>query len=118
MGSSRFAICITVLVSLGSGLANPVLAQSLKTPEFQEGATKGFDHVYNFDYEDARSAFENLRQRYPHHPGPPLYLALTLWQQELFRRQDLGIDRFVSPEFFMQPTDRKMPVEDRNAFFK
>src|SRR5215470_12325968 len=109
MASLRFAICITVVLSVVTGLANPLLAQSLKTTEFQEGAAKGFDHVYSLDYEDARSAFQNLRQRYPQHPGPPLYLALTLWQHELFRRQDLGVDRFVSPESFMQAGGRQKP---------
>jgi tetratricopeptide (TPR) repeat protein len=109
---------MTAVFSLFSGVMNPLLAQSLKTPEFQERATKGFDHVYSLDYQDARSAFENLRQQYPQHPGAPLYLALTLWQQELFRRQDLRIDRFVSPESFMQAGPGKMPPEDRNAFFR
>src|SRR5206468_5848160 len=114
----RFANCTTALFLLFSSLSNPLLAEDLKAPEFQEGATKGFDHVYNLDYEDARSAFQNLQQRYPQHPGPPLYLALTLWQQELFRRQDLGVDRFVSPESFMQASGRQMSAEDRNAFFR
>jgi len=118
MASFRFAICITLLFSLVSGLASPLLAQSLKTPEFQEGAAKGFDLVYSIDYDDARSAFHKLGLRYPQHPGPPLYLALTLWQQELFRRGDLGIDRFVSPESFLQASQRQMPAEDRKAFFK
>ncbi len=118
MASFRSAICITILLSLVSGLAHPLLAQSLKTAEFQEGAAKGFDHVYSIDYEDALSAFHDLQQRYPQHPGPPLYLALTLWQQELFRRQDLGIDRFVSPEYFLQSAQREMRAEDRKAFFK
>jgi len=118
MASLQSAICITVLFSLISGLTNPLLAQTLKTADFQEGAAKGFDHVYSIDYEDARSAFKNLRRRYPQHPGPPLYLALTLWQQELFRRQDLELDRFVSPESFVEAAQRNMPVEDRNAFFK
>jgi tetratricopeptide (TPR) repeat protein len=114
----RFAICIAALLAVSSRLPNPLIAQSLKTPEFQEGATKGFDHVYSLDYEDARSAFQNLRERYPQHPGPPLYLALTLWQHELFRRQDLGLDRFVSPESFMQARGRQMPAEERTAFFR
>jgi tetratricopeptide (TPR) repeat protein len=109
---------MSVLAGVLSGQPNTLRAQSLKTPEFQEGATKGFDYVYNLDYEEARAAFENLRQQYPRHPGPPLYLALTLWQRELFRRQDLGLDRLVSPESFMQATGRQMPVEDRNAFLK
>jgi len=102
MGGLRFTISITALLQVFSGLPNTLLAQSLKTPEFQERAIKGFDHVYSLDYEDARSAFENLRQQYPQHPGPPLYLALTMWQRELFRRQDLALDRFIAPESFMQ----------------
>jgi tetratricopeptide (TPR) repeat protein len=118
MAVYRFAICMSVLAGVLSGQPNTLLAQSLKTTEFQEGATKGFDHVYNLDYEEALAAFENLRQQYPRHPGPPLYLALTLWQRELFRRQDLGLDRLVAPESFIQATGRQMPAEDRNAFLR
>lgn len=118
MAVYRFAICISVLLGALTRQPNTLLAQSLKTTEFQEGATKGFDHVYNLDYEEARTAFETLRQQYPRHPGPPLYLALTLWQRELFRRQDLALDRLVSPESFMQASGRQMPVEDRNAFLR
>src|SRR5262245_56969971 len=118
MAVFRLAICLAAILPAFSVLPNPLLAQSLKTPDFQDGATKGFDNVYSLDFDEARSAFQNLRQRYPQHPGPPLYLALTLWQHELFRRQDLGVDRFVSPESFMQATGRQMPAEDRNAFFR
>jgi predicted Zn-dependent protease len=122
MAAFRFAMCITALLPvLIGGLSNPLLAQSsqsLKTPEFLEAATKGFDHVYSLEYEEARSAFQSLRQQYPRHPGPPLYLAVTLWQHELFRRQDLRLDRFVTPGSFMQATERRMPDEERNAFFK
>jgi predicted Zn-dependent protease len=118
MAAFRFAILCTAFFLIFSGLLNPLLAQSLRTPEFLEGADKGFDLVYSLDYEGARTAFQNLQQQYPQHPGPPLYLALTLWQQELFRRQDLRLDRFVSPESFMQATGRQMPTEGRNAFFR
>src|SRR5262249_16061991 len=100
-----------------SGLPNPLLGQNLKTPEFIEGATKGFDLIYSLDYENARIAFKHLREQYPQHPGPPLYLAVTVWQEELFRRQDLQLDRFVSPESFMEASERHMPADDRNAFF-
>jgi hypothetical protein len=117
-GTYRFAICVIVLAGALKGQTNTLLAHNLKTPEFQEGATKGFGYVYNLDYEEARAAFENLRQQYPGHPGPPLYLALTLWQRELFRRQDLGLDRLVAPESFTQATGRQMPAEDRNAFLR
>jgi predicted Zn-dependent protease len=118
MARLRFAACLTALLPVFVGIPNPLLGQKLKTPEFQEGATRGFDHVYSLDYDQARSAFQNLRQQYPQHPGPPLYLALTLWQRELFRREDLQLDRFIAPESFIQTSPRQMPAEDRNAFFK
>ncbi len=118
MSSFRVAICVGAFLQVISGVPNTVLAQSLKTPDFQERAVKGFDHVYSLDYDDAQRTFENLRQQYPQHPGPPLYLALTVWQRELFRRQDLVLDRFVSPEFFTQATGQQMPAEDRNAFIR
>jgi hypothetical protein len=118
MAAFRFAICIAVLLAVINCRPSALLAQNLKTAEFQEEASKGFDHVYSLEYEEARSAFQKLRQRFPQHPGPPLYLALTLWQHELFLREGLGLDRFVAPESFMQATARQMPAEDRNAFFK
>jgi tetratricopeptide (TPR) repeat protein len=118
MATLRFAVCITALLAIFSILPPPLLAQSLKTAEFLESATKGFDYVYSLDYDEARSAFQSLRQQYPQHPGPPLYLALTLWQHELFRRQDLRLDRFVAPESFIQAAQRPMAAEDRNAFLE
>src|SRR5262245_58700349 len=105
MAALRFSILgrVFLLVAFTS-LLNPLLAQSLQTREFVEGATAGFDRVYSLDYEGARKAFQVLWQQYPQHPGPPLYLALLLWQEELFRRQDLRLDRFVSPESFVEST--------------
>jgi tetratricopeptide (TPR) repeat protein len=117
MAAFRSAICSAAFLLILSGRPNPLPAQNLKPPEFTDSADKGFDRAYNLDYEGARIAFQNLRQQYPRHPGPPLYLALTLWQHELFRRQDLRLDRFVSPESFITSTARQMPVEERKAFF-
>src|SRR5689334_3865908 len=111
------AIRATALLLIFIGLPHQLAAQSLKSPQFLEGTTKGFDHVYSLDYENARIAFQNLRQQFPQHPGPPLYLALTLWQQELFRRHELQLDRFVSPETFTEAGGQQMTAEDRNAFF-
>jgi hypothetical protein len=94
----RFAICIAALISLFSGFANPLLAQSLKTPDFQEGAAKGFDHVYSLDYEDARRAFHNLRQRngetidttgFPSCLGPPKISAVVLTKMSKGPSRDL-----------------------------
>jgi tetratricopeptide (TPR) repeat protein len=118
MAAVRLAIGTTTLFIVFSSVVNPLLAQSLKTPEFLERTTKGFDYVYSLDYEEAQHAFQNLRRQYPQHPGPPLYLALTLWQHELFRRQEWQLDRFVAPQSFMQATQAQMSAEDRNAFFK
>src|SRR5262245_47079191 len=100
MAPHRLAVCVSAVLLVFSLISNPRGGQSPEAPEVLDGAMKGCELVYSLAYADARSAFENLRQRYPRHPGPPLYLALTLWQRELFRRHDLGLDRFVAPESF------------------
>jgi hypothetical protein len=56
MAAFRFAICIAVLLAVINCRPNKLLAQNLKTAEFQEEASKGFDHVYSLEYEEARIA--------------------------------------------------------------
>jgi hypothetical protein len=42
--------------------------------------------------EDARETLSRLKEEYQEHPGPPLSLAIVIWQEELFRRQGrLGV---------------------------
>ncbi|MBZ5496736.1 MAG: tetratricopeptide repeat protein [Acidobacteriia bacterium] len=92
-------------------------AQSLREPEFMAQASPGFDCIYNLDYDQAERIFLTLRKQHPQHPAPPLYLGVIAWLRELFRRQDLDLDLFLSPAFFTKETSQVMPPEQRKAFF-
>lgn len=108
---------LLVLASLiASTLAANQPSQNLRTPAFMADARKGFEQIYNLDYEDAFRTFSDLKSRNPQHPAPPLYLASVIWLRELFDRNEFDLDNFIAPTYFTQPSARKMPPEDRKAF--
>jgi tetratricopeptide (TPR) repeat protein len=101
----------------GCLLLSSLQAQSLREPQFMSEARPGFDAIYSLDYDDAERIFTALEKAYPQHPAPPLYLATIIWFRELWRRQDLDLDRFISPGFFARETSQVMPAQERRDFF-
>lgn len=101
----------------GCLLLSSLQAQSLREPPFMSEARPGFDAIYSLDYDDAERIFTALKIAYPQHPAPPLYLATITWFHELWRRQDLDLDRFLSPGFFARETSQVMPEQERRDFF-
>jgi tetratricopeptide (TPR) repeat protein len=97
--------------------ASQLPAQNLRDPEFFKRAQAGFERIYNMDYAEARQTFVSLEIQYPHHPAPPLYLASILWLEEMLRRQDLDLNRFVSASYFSRMAAQAMPSEERASFF-
>ncbi len=81
------------------------------------GAQSGFDDIYNLDYDRAEQIFIALQKGSPQHPAPPLYLSIIDWLRELFRRQELNLDLFMSPSFFTRSTTLEMPPGKREQFF-
>ena len=91
--SSR-SVSILIIVSLWAATspllfpASPVLRHplaaaeheesrlNLREPAFVKVARRGFNQMYNLDYEEAIETFRSLREEYPQHPAPPLYLAI------------------------------------------
>jgi tetratricopeptide (TPR) repeat protein len=92
-------------------------AFDLRDPEFTKRAQSGFTAMFNMDYEEARQIFQTLEKEYPQHPAPPLYLGCILWLEEMTRRQDLSLNRFVAPDYFANKTNQVMPARERAAFF-
>jgi tetratricopeptide (TPR) repeat protein len=92
-------------------------AQDLRDPRFVERAQAGFAEIFNMDYEKARQGFAALAKEYPQHPAPPLYMASIYWLDEMLRRQDLSLTRFIVPTYFSGKTDFVMSSKDRAAFF-
>lgn len=98
-------------------LLSTLSAQSLREPRFMAQAQPGFDDLYNLDYDRAQLIFAALKKENPLHPAPPLYLSIIGWLRELFRRQELNLDLFMSPSFFTRSTTVEMPPERRTDFF-
>ncbi len=92
-------------------------AQNLRDPEFMKKAQVGFTDIYNMDYAEAKRLFAALEKQYPHHPAPPLYTAIVIWLEEMHRRQDLDLSRFVAAMYFSRNTDHVMPSREKAAFF-
>jgi tetratricopeptide (TPR) repeat protein len=91
-------------------------AQSLRSPEYARRVRAGLDHLYRIEHAEAIRVFEELRERYPEHPGPPLSIAMAVWLEELFERQELDLDRFISPGYFTRPADEAMDESERAIF--
>jgi len=98
--------------------ASRLPAQDLRDPRFVEKAQAVFVHMFNLDYDKAREGFVLLEKEYPNHPAPPLYLASSYWLEEMLQRQDLVLNRFVSPAYFNEKTKQSMPAKEREAFFQ
>lgn len=90
---------------------------NLREPAFAKVARRGFSQMYNLDYEEAIETFRTLREAYPQHPAPPLYLGILSWLKELLDRQDLDLDRFIAPGYFTKATDHEMASARREDFF-
>ncbi|MBN1569961.1 MAG: hypothetical protein JXA73_19105 [Acidobacteria bacterium] len=112
MQNARRIISFLILLST-PGLS----AQDLRDPRFMEKAQAGFAHIFNMDYDIARQTFNTLGKDFPQHPAPPLYLASIHWLEEMIRRQDLSLNRFISPAYFSGKTDDVMPPQERASFF-
>jgi hypothetical protein len=115
MKKSCFRFLNILLILL---LASPLRAQDLRNPQFVDRAQSGFKDIYNLDYEKARQVFASLEKEYPQNPAPPLYSACILWLEEMLRRQDLNLNRFIAPAYFSEKTSHVMPPHDRAAFFQ
>ncbi len=109
----RFLSIILMLL-----FASRLPAQNLRDPQFMERAQVGFDDMFNMDYDKARQVFISLEKEYPQHPAPPLYLASIRWLEEMLRRQDLSLSRFITVSYFSRKTEQAMPPQERSAFFE
>ena len=107
---------VAVVSSLLFALSSPVSAQSFRTEEYQAATEQGVDHLFQLEHDKAIQFFSDIAEERPDHPGPRLAGAVAVWLRELFARQELDLDEFISPGYFTRPSKRKMPEADRQAF--
>jgi tetratricopeptide (TPR) repeat protein len=107
-------ILLSVLILLA---ASRLPAQDLREARFVQRAQAGFADIFNMDYDKAKQTFTLLAGDYPSHPAPPLYLACIVWLEEMLRRQDIALNRFIAPAYFTGKTGHVMSPAERSAFF-
>lgn len=110
---ARVFLILSLLLASGAAAA---AAQGLRTADFMQKAQRGFEQIFNLDYQEAAHTFSRLREEYPQHPGPPLYQAVVIWLYELFEREELELDHFLAEGYFTRPSSRALAPERRQTF--
>jgi hypothetical protein len=67
---------------------------------FDELRRKGYDALYNLDYEAARSVFKEMLRLYPDHPAGAQCMAATLWLEELNRARHVQASLYSTESFY------------------
>jgi tetratricopeptide (TPR) repeat protein len=100
---------MAALVLVLSGLyPDAASGQGLRDDSYLASVRLGIDHIFRVEHDEAIAKFEKLGLEYPEHPGPHLARAMAAWLKELFVRQELELDQFISPGYFTRPSERSM----------
>ena len=104
-----------ILCWLAGFACSPALLQSQTAPLFppQQLARiqQGLREIYSLEYDRAARDFQVMIQEAPEDPAGYAYLAMTYWIEELWRKQELSIDRFAASGFFVE-NPRHRPKAD------
>ncbi|MBD0371177.1 MAG: hypothetical protein ICV60_10110 [Pyrinomonadaceae bacterium] len=73
---------------------------------FNELRAKGFDALYNLDYETARDSFKEIEKLFPNHPAGPQFQAALLWSKTLNESRRLKSSLYGSDEFYEGSEDK------------
>jgi hypothetical protein len=73
---------------------------------FDELRVKGFDALYNLDYDAARASFKEIERLFPDHPAGPQFQAALLWSRTLNESRRLKASLYGSDEFYEGSEDK------------
>ncbi|MGH9460914.1 MAG: hypothetical protein ACRD1X_06825, partial [Vicinamibacteria bacterium] len=89
-----------IVAALVGSLAPHAWGQALRNAEYKVATNEGIDYLFRLEHDNAIQFFADLGAKRPDHPGPPLAEAISYWLRELFARQELDLDEFISPGYF------------------
>jgi tetratricopeptide (TPR) repeat protein len=72
--------------------------------------TRGFEALYNLDYDAAQTAFKEIERLFPEHPAGAQFQAALLWSKTLNESRRLKSSLYGSDEFYEGTEDK---VDDR-----
>ena len=102
-------IIIAGIVNINAQQATVALESSSSTAKFDELRSRGFDALYNLDYDGARRTFNELAKLYPSHPAGMQFLAATLWAQTLNDSRRLQASLYNNEGFYSKTEDKVDP---------
>lgn len=73
---------------------------------FDDLRERGFEALYNLDYEAARTAFKEIERLFPEHPAGPQFQAALLWSRTLNESRRLKSSLYGSDEFYEGTEDK------------
>ncbi|OLE55070.1 MAG: hypothetical protein AUG51_05415 [Acidobacteria bacterium 13_1_20CM_3_53_8] len=105
-------ILLLTICAFGSTLAQQSVTQSATEPDrakFEELRTRGFEALYNLDYDEAQKNFQELERIYPTHPAGAQFLAAALWSKILNKSRRLQASLYNSDSFYSNNEDQVDP---------
>ena len=87
------------------------------SPALAELEEQGRSHLYNLDYEDARTVFSSLGERAPTSPVGPYYGATTIWMEEFTRRGGMTGSTFRTGRYWSD-NGHEPPTAELDREFK
>jgi hypothetical protein len=79
------------------------------SPRLEELQEKGYEALFNLDYEVARQRFKEMARLYPDDPTGPHMLAATLWLETLNQARRLQAAIYSTQSFYAATEDRPDP---------
>ncbi len=67
---------------------------------------KGFEALYNLDYEGARAAFKEIERLFPEHPAGAQFQAALIWSRTLNESRRLNSSLYGSDQFYEGSEDK------------
>ncbi len=84
-------------------------SETVNRARFEELRGRGFDALYNLDYEAARREFKEIARVFPEHPAGPQFLAASLWIQTLNESRRLQSSLYNTEAFYAKTEDKADP---------
>jgi hypothetical protein len=108
----RKSLLLVLLLVFGAAQAQqlpPAIRGGMRDADrarFDELRTRGFDALYNLDYDAARNAFKELERLFPDHPAGAQFQAALLWSKTLNESRRLKSSLYGSDEFYEGSEDK------------
>jgi tetratricopeptide (TPR) repeat protein len=109
----KLILCVSLVcfgaINLAAQQQKAVVSIQSSDPRFDELRSKGFDALYNLEYDGARRYFREMVRLFPAHPAGPQFLAATLWTETLNESRRLQASLYNTESFYAKNEDKVDP---------